>query len=69
MAPPDTTTPTLLTSAEARAVLYVSQPTFSRLVKAGKLTPYMRAGSGVRSAMLFRPEDVEALAAERAAAS
>lgn len=56
----------LLTAAEARELLAMSQSAFSRLVVAETLTPAMRAGRGRRAAMLFRRVDVEALAAERA---
>lgn len=54
----------LMTSAQARTVLLVSQPTLSRLVKAGKLRPAYKC-PGLRGAMLFDPADVTALAEQR----
>lgn len=59
-----TTPPNLITTAEARQILYVSQPTLSRMVKAGTIKPAFRL-PGVNGAHLFNRADVERLAAER----
>ena len=47
----------LLTSAEASALLGVSQSTLSRLVTTGRLRPALRA-PGKAGACFFRPSDV-----------
>jgi hypothetical protein len=65
---PTSETADLLSSAEARQILALSQSTFSRLVLKGDLKAAHRH-NGPRGAYVFRRTDVEELAAKRAASA
>jgi predicted site-specific integrase-resolvase len=56
----------LIGSKAASGLLEIDRSTFAKWVKQGKIQPALRL-EGTTGAMLFRKEDVEALAAERAA--
>lgn len=55
----------LVSTAQAAERLDVDVRTIARWVNAGRLTPVVQA-PGLRGARLFRPEDVDALAADLA---
>lgn len=55
----------LITSAEAGVILGVEQATVNKWAAQGQMTIAFKL-PGLRGAYLFRPEDVEALRAERA---
>ena len=61
------TDPPLIGTAEAARILGKSHRTVHRLVEAGSLTPALTASGGQHGVFLFKREDVEALAEERAA--
>lgn len=52
----------LVDTATAAERLHVDRSTFTRWVKAGKITPVAK-GAGIRGPMFFSAPDVEALAA------
>lgn len=58
----------MVTSADAAARLGVGRSTIARLVRAGHLTPVMKA-PGIRGAFVFDQSEVDALAASRAKAA
>ena len=57
---------TLVSTREAASILHVGTRQIARYVKTGKLEPAAKL-PGVRGAFLFRRNDVEHMAAERAA--
>lgn len=57
------TTPDLIGTVEAARVLGKSPRTVHRMVKAGTLTPAMKAPGGFAGAFLFTRTEVEALVA------
>lgn len=61
------TDPPLIGTAEAAHILGKSHRTIHRLVQSGDLTPALTASGGQHGVFLFKREDVEALAEERAA--
>ena len=58
------TEPNLITSPEAGRIIGRSPRTIHRLVESGALTPAVRL-PGPNGALLFRREDIEALAEKR----
>ena len=62
-----TTNPELITSPEAGRMIGRSARTIHRLVESGDLTPVVKL-PGPNGALLFRREDIEALAEKRGAA-
>lgn len=62
----ETTTASLVPSAEACELLFCDRSTLTRWVKAGRLAPALRL-PGTTGAYLFNRSDVVRLAAERAA--
>lgn len=62
-----TTTPQLISSPQAAAILGVSPRTVHRMVAAGTLSPMLTAPGGPHGAYLFAREDVERIKASEAA--
>jgi hypothetical protein len=66
---PVTKTPELIGSAAACDLLGIDRSTLSRWITDGRVTPVMKLSEGVTGAHVFKRADIEALRAEREAAS